>query len=98
MPACLPPVWADACLHLRGTRFPCTLPGHRAVPHLCADSCTAAHPAVLQLHEVAQRHGITEISTDVYSFLARAVATHLGTFLRQCTLMARQRRDAAKRC
>ena len=38
-----------------------------------------------------------DICSDVYSFLSRALTTHLREFLQRCVLMSRQRRDAAKR-
>lgn len=56
------------------------------------------HQTWVQLHEAARRHGVTEIATDVYTFLSRATSAHLHAFCRRCAMMARQRRDPTKRC
>ena len=53
---------------------------------------------LVQVHDIARQQGITEVSTDVYTFLSRALTSHLHTFLQRCVLMSRQRRDTSKRC
>ena len=56
-----------------------------------------SHAVRMQIHDICRRHGVTEISPELHTFLSRATSAHIGDLLKNAAGIAAQRKDANRR-